>query len=121
MGYEICCEVRGHNNLESKYAGESGKNLFGRGCEYFNDFWKKRVNKPLLKHIVEKHQGDTKGVPMFSHFSMKLTSVFAKPQRRKANEGVRISHLDPNTRMNSKDEFLQDTNIFIQPVRGVGV
>ena len=79
------------------------------------------MNKPLWKHIVEKHQGDAQGVPMFSHFSMKLTSVFVKPQRRKANEGVRISHLDPNTRMNSKEEFLQGTNIFMQPVRGVRV
>ena len=121
MGYEINCEVCGQKNLESKYAGESGRNLFGRGCEYVSDFEKKRMNKPLWKHIVEKHQGDAQGVPMFSHFSMKLTSVFVKPQRRKANEGVRISHLDPNTRMNSKDEFMQGTNIFMQPVRGVGV
>ena len=118
VGYEICCEVCGQ---KSKYAGESGRNLYGRGCEYVSDFEKKRMNKPLWKHIVEKHQGDSQGLSMFSHFSMKLTSVFAKPQRRKANEGVRISNLDPDTRMNSKDEFLQGTNIFMQPVRGVGV
>ena len=37
---------------------------------------------------------------------------------RKANEGVRISHLDLETRMNSRDEFRQGTNIMI---RGVGV
>ena len=37
------------------------------------------------------------------------------------NEGVRISHLDPETRMNSKDEFLQGTNLFLVPVRGVGM
>ena len=79
VGYEICCEVCGQ---KSKYAGESGRNLYGRGCEYVSDFEKKRMNKPLWKHIVEKHQGDTQGLPMFSHFSMKLTSVFAKPQRR---------------------------------------
>ena len=71
--------------------------------------------------IVEKHQGETNGVPMFSHFSMKVTNFFSKPQRRKANEGVRIAHLDPETRMNSKDEFLQGTNIFMHAVRGVGV
>ena len=59
-------------------------------------------------------------VPMFQHFSMKLDKVFVKPQRRKADEGVRISHLDPETRMNSKDEFMQGTNIFVQPTRGVG-
>ena len=58
---------------------------------------------------------------MFEHFSMKITKIFRKPQRRKANEGVRIFHLDPDTRMNSKNEFKQGTNIFIQPLRGVGV
>ena len=60
-------------------------------------------------------------VPIFSHFQMKLTQFFSKPQRRKANEGVRIANLDPEIRMNSKDEFLQGCNIFMQPVRGVGV
>ena len=72
------------------------------------------MNKPLWKHIIEKHQGDAQGVPIFSHFSMKLTSVFVKPQRRKANERVRIDHFDPDTRMNSKDEYVQGTNIFIR-------
>ena len=42
-------------------------------------------------------------------------------QRRKANEGVRISHLNPDTRMNSKDEFRQGTNISMRATRGVGV
>ena len=58
MGYEISCEVCGQKNLESKYAGESGRNLFGSGCEYVSDFEKKRMNKQLWKPIVEKHQGD---------------------------------------------------------------
>ena len=60
-------------------------------------------------------------VPMFSHFSMKLHRFFRKPQRRKADKGVRITKLDPKTRMNSKNEFLQGTNIVMQPVRGVGI
>ena len=52
---------------------------------------------------------------------MVQTGVFFKPQRRKANEGVRISHLDPETRMNSRDEFRQGTNIMMRAMRGVGV
>ena len=55
------------------------------------------------------------------HFEMVQTGVFFKPQRRKANEGVRISHLDPETRMNSRDEFRQGTNIMMRAMRGVGV
>ena len=60
-------------------------------------------------------------VPMFSHFKMEVVRFFSSAQRRKADEGVRIAHLDPDTRMNSKDEFLQGTNLFLIPVRGVGM
>ena len=60
-------------------------------------------------------------IDTFDHFEMVQTGVFFKPQRRKANEGVRISHLDPETRMNSGDEFRQGTNIMMRAMRGVGV
>ena len=60
-------------------------------------------------------------VPIFSHFKMEVVQFFSSAQRRKADEGVRIAHLDPDTRMNSKDEFLQGTNLFLVPVRGVGM
>ena len=119
VGYQIKCNLC-DENLGCEYAGETGKNLFMRGSDYVKDVEKKKSNKPLWKHIEEKH-GGVMEVAMFSHFSMKLTQVFNKPQRRKANEGVRIVHLNPDGRMNSKDEFLQGTNIYMQPVRGVGV
>ena len=58
-------------------------------------------------------------VQMFSHFTMKAVQFFRQPQRRKAHEGVRIVHLDHATRMNSKLEFRQGTNILLIVVRGV--
>ena len=119
-GYQIDCIVCGEVAVTNKYAGETGKNLFNRGENHVNDVEKKRAHSPLWKHILEKHNG-VMVVPIFSHFQMKLTQFFSKPQRRKANEGVRIANLDPEIRMNSKDEFLQGCNIFMQPVRGVGV
>ena len=120
VGYQIVCLVCKQTNITSNYEGESGRNLFRRGQEYVQDVDKKRENKPLWKHIVEKH-GGVMELPMFQQFSMMLTKVFRKPQRRKADEGVRIAHLDPETRMNSKDEFRQGTNIFVRPMRGVGM
>ena len=84
------------------------------------DVEKKRVNKPLWKHIVEKHNG-VMSLPMFSHFKMELVQIFSKPQRRKAEEGVRIYHLDPINRMNSKNEFMKGTNLYLFLVREVGV
>ena len=58
---------------------------------------------------------------MFAYFKMELVNVFSKQQRRKAEEGVRIYHLDIDNRMNSKNKFLQGTNLYLQPVRGVGL
>jgi hypothetical protein len=121
LGYEITCNVcQSNNNIISKYAGETGKNLYMRGTDYVRDVDKKLADKPLWKHVIEKHGGRME-VPMFQHFTMSLTQHFTFPQRRKANEGVRIAHLDPDTRLNSKDEFRQGTNIAMRPARGVGV
>ena len=96
-----------------------GKNLFCRGVVHVADAQRRAADKPLWKHILDKHEGRLE-ISIFDHFSMSRTGVFVKPQRRKANEGVRISHLNPDTRMNSKDEFRQGTNITMRPVRGVG-
>lgn len=119
VGYEIQCVLCEENNVVSKYAGESGRNLFNRGNEYVYEVKKKIADKPLWKHIINKHEGNMI-VPMFEHFKMKPVQFFRQPQRRKANEGVRIIHLDPETRMNSKDEFRQGTNICLRVERGVG-
>ena len=118
VGYEITC-VKCEQSV-SKYAGETGRNLFMRGGEHIADCQKKAAEKPLWKHIQEKHHG-TMEFEIFEHFKMTQTGIFFKPQRRKANEGVRISHLNPDTRMNSKDEFRQGTNITMRATRGVGV
>ena len=119
IGYEITCTICANNTIVAKYGGESGRNLFKRGEEYVQDWNRKAADKPLWKHVLEKHEGRAE-VELFKHFQMVRLQVFQKPQRRKANEGVRIANLDPETRMNSKDEFRQGTNIFLQPVRGVG-
>ena len=94
--------------------------MFMRGSDHVKDVGKKRANKPLWNHILEKHKGIME-VPIFSHFSRKLHRFLRKPQRRKADEGVWITKLNPTTRMNSKNEFLRGTNISMQQVRGVGI
>ena len=54
-------------------------------------------------------------------YSYLAPEMIWQKERRKADEGVRIANLDPETRMNSKDEFMQGTNLFLVPVRGVGL
>ena len=119
VGYEISCNFC-EQTVGSKYAGETGRNLYKRGEEHLTDLEKRVAEKPLWKHLQEKHGGRLE-VEIFEHFKMTLTGTFLKPQRRKADEGVRISHLNPDTRMNSKDEFRQGTNITMRPIRGLGV
>ena len=119
VGYEISCKIC-EQTIPSKYSGETGRNLFMRGLEHLTDLEKKVAEKPLWKHIQEKHQGRMEVTP-FEHFEMSQKGTFLKPQRRKADEGVRISHLNPDTRMNSRDEFRQGTNIVMRAVRGLGV
>ena len=119
VGYQIDCIVCGEQNINSQYAGESGRNMYMRGLDYVRDVERKARDKPLWKHIEEKHMG-VMDRTMFEHFNISKVQFFEKPQRRKANEGVRIVHLNPDTRMNSKDEFRQGTNILMRPVRGVG-
>ena len=91
-----------------------------RGVDSLKVVATKKANKPLWKHILEKHGGIMEA-PIFSQFKMTLVQFFVKTQRQKGNEGVRIAHLDANTRMNSCDKFLQGTNIFMRPVMGVGI
>ena len=119
VGYRITCNKCGNEEV-AKYEGETGRNLFIRGFEHAHDVAKKAVDKPLWKHILEKHNG-VMARPVFSQFKMDATSFFRSAQRRKANEGVRIANLNPETRMNSCNEFRQGTNITMRPVRGVGV
>ena len=119
LGYEITCTVCGENNISSKYAGETGRNMFKRGLEYIREVEKRIKDKPLWKHIIEHHDGRMEK-PMFEQFKITNIQFFFKPQRRLADEGVRIVKLNPQTRMNSKDEFRQGTNVMMRPVRGVG-
>ena len=100
---------------------ERQERIFTIAVKIMSQMWKRREQTHHCGNtIVEKHNG-AMVVPIFAHFQMKLIQFFSKPQRRTANEGVRIANLDPDIRMNSKDEFLQGCNIFMQPVRGVGV
>ena len=85
VGYEITCSKCEQN--VSKYSGETGRNLFMRGVEHIADCQKKAAEKPLWKHIQDKHQGRME-FQIFEHFKMTQTGIFFKPQRRKANEGV---------------------------------
>ena len=37
LGYQIDCVACGQVNIDSKYAGETGRNMYMRGCNYVAD------------------------------------------------------------------------------------
>ena len=51
VGNEIQCVVCENNNIVSKYAGESGRNLFTRGNEYVKEVEKKIAEKKPFRNI----------------------------------------------------------------------
>ena len=50
MGYEISCNIC-EQTICSKYAGETGRNLYKRGDEHLTDLEKRVAEKPLWKMI----------------------------------------------------------------------
>ena len=56
VGYKIVCNLC-EETVSSEYAGETGKNLFCRGVDHVADAQRRAADKPLWKHILDKHEG----------------------------------------------------------------
>ena len=67
LDFPYCCVLCEENNVVSKYALKSSRNLFNRGNDYVYEVKKKIADRPLWKHIINKHGGNMI-VPMFEHF-----------------------------------------------------
>ena len=52
VGYRITCNECGNEEV-AKYEGETGKNMFIRGCEHADDVAKNAVDKPLWKRNLD--------------------------------------------------------------------
>ena len=76
VGYKIVCNLC-EATVSSEYAGETGKNLFSRGVDHVADAQRRAADKPLWKHILDKHEGRLE-ISIFEHFSMSRTGVFVK-------------------------------------------
>ena len=74
--------------------------------------WAQRLKKEFLKKKAELYKSINRNGLIVSS---------DPPKEGKQMRGVRIANLNPETRMNSCNEFRQGTNITMRPVRGVGV
>ena len=68
------------------YEGETGRNLRIRSKEHLKDLAKHKPDRPMVKHIDEKHNGQN------VKFQVSITSKFYDALSRQTNEGVRIEN-----------------------------
>ena len=82
------------------YYGESHRNLYTRGKEHENKLRRKDDSSFMLKHQLEKHNGD----PV--EFEMNVVWSFKDPLSRQITEAVLIKN-HRGELLNSKSEFYQ--------------
>ena len=97
MGYRWVCLTCKSRNLDKIYEGESSRSARIRGAEHIKDLEKKKISRPLYKHL--EHKGET------VKFKMEITQNFKDALTRQANESVRISSRLDSELLNSKNEF----------------
>ena len=93
VGYRWTC-----TSCQMVYEGETGRNLRIRSKEHLKDLAKHRPDRPMVKHMDEKHNGQN------VKFQVSITSKFYDALSRQANEGVRIENNRSHI-INTKAEF----------------
>ena len=114
VGYEAECLICEQEGRIALYHGESSRTLYTRSKEHWNDYNKRKADKPLYKHQKNFHPGQV------AQFKIKATKFFKDPLTRQIDEGVRInnSQSSPDFLMNSKAEFRQGEVARVVLVRG---
>ena len=86
--------------LNTKYLGESARNLYTRGGEHVKKCDKKDQNSFMYKHQQEYHNGED------PDFEMKVLKSFKDPLSRQVTEAILIKN-HQGILLNSKSEFFQ--------------
>ena len=86
-----------------KYVGESGRSMYERGKEHYQDFKSLDKGSHILKHALEYHTEDPLGQ---MNFKMKVVKFHQSAFTRQIHEAVRIqSCRESDYLLNSKAEF----------------
>ena len=96
----ICYDIKCKECQDAVYFGESSRNLYSRGREHQGKLRRNDGNSFMLKHQVERHNGD----PV--EFKMNVIRAFKDPLSRQVTEAVLIKN-HRGELMNSKAEFYQ--------------
>ena len=105
--YAIQCK-----ECKDQYYGETARNGHTRGIEHVEDAEsmndEKREKSVLLRHINEKHEGKK------VEFDMKVIRSYQHdPLARQCSEAVWIKSIEPNKRINNKQEYHQPGDVEI--------
>jgi hypothetical protein len=100
--YQILCK-----ECSDQYIGETAANGFTRGGEHLKDYENKNDNSVLQRHVNEKHEGSDD-----IEFRMKIMKTFKNdPLGRQCTESVLISEINPDKKINNKEEWNLPGNI----------
>ena len=93
----------------SKYIGNTGRSCHARGLEHSKAVKSHNKKNPLVKHMIECHEGTNPG------FCMKILDGHKTNLSRLVSEGLMISKEEPEALMNSKSEWGRGKTIRFTP------
>jgi hypothetical protein len=85
-----------------KYIGESATSAFERGLEHQNDGRTLNIRSHMLKHAVDKHNGNK---PEDIEFRMKVLQYQRSAFERQVAESIKIQRNTNHHILNSKGEY----------------
>ena len=101
VGYSVICKTCKDKGLLRSYEGETCRNAHIRGKEHLKALQRQSEKSALYKHIKNEHANEENSVK----FQMKITGRFQTAMSRQIDEGIRIQGKNPETLLNSKNEF----------------
>ena len=99
VDYHFKCKPCGET-LDTKYLGESARNLYTRAGEHMKKYDRKDPNSFIFKHQKEYHNGEA------PNFEMKVVKSCKDPLTRQVTEAMLIKN-HKGVLLNSKAEFFQ--------------
>ena len=106
--------VAGKRQAGARYVGQTGRSLHKRAQEHREGVRRGDSKCPLMKHQLEKHNGDTQN-PVFT---MRKLTTHKSNLNRMITEGLLIEsarEFDPEAMLNSKAEFGRTKMIRFNP------
>ena len=100
-----------------EYIGESSRNAHSRSADHIKDSLAKtvktdadgKIKSVIVRHCIEEHNGE------IVEFAMEVVKSYQNdPTARQNGEAILIREMDPEKKINSKQEWRQPEDVLIQ-------